>query len=162
MANPYNAALRAAGRTRAFAWLMRHALPPLDRLFVHRRHTVASLGTGLPVLYLTATGRHSGAPRTVPLLYARGDDGGLVVAATNWGQRHHPAWSSNVGAHPDVTVTIEGAAQPMQARRATSDELALYWPRLLDVWPGYEGYERRSGRDIRVFVLEPSTPASSH
>lgn len=155
MANPYTAVLHAAGKTRAFAWVMRRTLPPMDERFVHRRHTLTSFGTGLPVLYLTAMGRRSGEPRTVPLLYAEGDGDSLVVAATNWGQRHHPAWSSNVAAHAEVTVTIGGEERSMQARRATADELERYWPRLLSIWPGYDNYKRRAGREIRVFVLEP-------
>ena len=154
MTNPYTAILRAAGRTRLFAWAVRPVLPRIDARFVHRHRTLTSLGTGLPVLYLTATGRTSGEPRTVPLLYAPADGDGLVVAATNWGRRSHPAWSSNLAAHPDVTVTIGGVERAMRARRATPGESERYWPRLLEVWPGYAGYERRAGRDIRVFVLE--------
>jgi deazaflavin-dependent oxidoreductase (nitroreductase family) len=147
--------LRAAGRTRVFARVIRPVLPRVDARFVHRRRTLTSLGTGLPVLYLTATGRKSGESRTVALLYARADGDGLVVAASNWGRRQHPAWSANLGADPDITVTIDGVARPMRARRATAEELDRYWPRLTAIWPGYEGYRRRARREIRVFVLEP-------
>jgi deazaflavin-dependent oxidoreductase (nitroreductase family) len=147
--------LQAAGRTRVFARVIRPVLPRVDARFVHRRRTLTSLGTGLPVLYLTATGRKSGESRTVALLYARADGDGLVVAASNWGRRQHPAWSANLGADPDITVTIDGVARPMRARRATAEELDRYWPRLMAIWPGYEGYRRRARREIRVFVLEP-------
>jgi len=41
------------------------------------------------------------------------------------------------------------------ARRATEDELERYWADALRFWPGYEGYRKRAGREIRVFVLDP-------
>jgi deazaflavin-dependent oxidoreductase (nitroreductase family) len=162
MWNPYNAFLRAAGQTRAFAFVMRCILPPVDAHFEHRKHTVASLGTGLPVLYLTTTGRRTGEPRTAPLLYAEGHGADLLLAATNWGQRHHPGWSSNLDAHPDVSVTVGGEKRRMHARRCTPEEVDRYWPRLVEIWPAYDAYRRRSGREIRVYVLEPSGSAAAH
>jgi deazaflavin-dependent oxidoreductase (nitroreductase family) len=135
---------------------MRRALPPLDLRLAGGRHAFADLGTGLPLCFVTMRGRKSGAPRTIPLLYGQADGGGIVIAATNWGQRHHPAWSSNLDANPDVTVAIQGLEKPMRARRATDTELARYWPRLTAFWPAYDTYRERSGRTIRVYVLEPA------
>ena len=53
---------------------------------------------------------------------------------------------------------IEGSTRLRRAlrpRRAEGDELERYWAAALEVWPGYEGYRRRAGREIRMFVLEP-------
>jgi hypothetical protein len=30
------------------------------------------------------------------------------------------------------------------------------WPLVLQVWPAYNTYAERSGRDLRVFLLEPA------
>jgi len=137
---------------------MRRVLPSVDAHFMRSKHTATSLGSGLPVLFLTMRGRRTGKPSTVPLLYAEGDAGSLLIAATNWGQRHHPAWSSNLDAHAEVTVTIRGEEQLLQGRRCTPEELERYWPGLVDVWPAFDTYKARSGREIRVFVLEPAGP----
>ena len=82
-------------------------LPPLDRGFAERRHTLSSLGTGLPVCHLTTLGRASSAPRTVTLLYGRDGDT-LIVAESNWGQRARPSWALNLDAEPRATVSVDG------------------------------------------------------
>ncbi len=43
----------------------------------------------------------------------------------------------------------------MASRRAGREERERYWAEALRFWPGYEGYRRRAGREIRMFVLEP-------
>ena len=51
-----------------------------------------------------------------------------------------------------------GAPKAYRARLVTGEERDRVWPLLLvEVWPAYETYAQRAGRDIRVFVLEPST-----
>ncbi|HSC91814.1 MAG TPA: nitroreductase/quinone reductase family protein [Gaiellaceae bacterium] len=148
--NPYASAVRALGRTRPFAWVASRVLHRIDL-----RVPLSSAGTGFPVAYVTATGRRSGEPRTVPLLYADWEDDSIVVAATNWGKATHPAWALNVDAKPDVLVATTGRPRPMRARRAVEEERPEAWRRLERIWPGYAGYRRRAGRDIPVFVLEP-------
>ena len=152
--NPYAGLVRTLGRTRAFAAVARHALPPVDRRFRDRRHTLASIGTDLPVCYLTTRGRRSGLERTSPLLYL--DDGdAVVVAESNWGQRSRPEWALNLDAEPQAELTISGETRPVRARGASFDEEARYWPLLLEIWPGWDGYRRRAGRSIGLYVLEP-------
>lgn len=154
MSNPYAALVRALGRTRAFAWLGSRALHYLDRPFRRRRRSVTSLGTGFPLCYVTVPGRRSGEPRTVPLLYVADGDR-LVVFASNWGRPRHPHWAANLDAHGEAVVAVDGKERRMRSRRATPDEAGRYWPQALDVWPGYAGYRRRAGREVRVYVLEP-------
>jgi hypothetical protein len=64
--NPYAAAVRRLGRTRAFAWVFSRVLPPIDARFSRRRRSLTSLGTDFPLCYLTTTGRRTGEERTVP------------------------------------------------------------------------------------------------
>lgn len=139
---------RTLGRTRAFAWVGSRVLHRLDR----RAPVTARFG--FPLLYLTATGRRSGEPRTTPLLYARDGDA-LVVVASNWGRRSHPAWALNLDASPHAVVRVDGEERAVRARRASEQERARLWPRVVEVWPGYDGYRARAGREIRLYVLEP-------
>lgn len=135
--------------------MARRILPPVDHVFAGRRHTVSSLGTGLPVCYLTTRGRESGAERTVTLLYGRDGDT-LIVAESNWGQDRRPAWALNLDAEPRATVSVDGDPRPVSARHATPEEAERWWPMLLEIWPGWDGYRRRAGREIALYALEPA------
>ncbi len=151
----YADAIRALGRTTAFARVAARILPPIDARFQRRRRSLTSLGTDFPLCYLTTTGRRTGTERTVPLLYVAGDEGRIALVGSNWGKPMPPAWALNLAASADVTLTIEGRPRRMRARHATDEESALYWERALAVWPGYDDYSRRARREIPVFVLEP-------
>lgn len=150
----YDRAIRALGSTRAFAWLGARTLHRLDLLFAGRRRTPTTVASGLPVCFLTVRGRRTGRPRTVPLLYVP-DGARLVVVATNWGRARHPAWALNLEAAGEAAATVAGETSSVSARRASEEEVARYWPRAVALWPGYEAYRRRVGREIRLFVLEP-------
>ena len=151
----FDAFVRRIGHRPWFAAVGRR-LAPLDGLLYRLtggRVTVAA-GTGLRELVLTTRGRRSGLLRPVPLLYVRDGDA-YVVVASNWGQPHHPAWSGNLLAEPAARVTVGRTELPVRARLAVEAERARLWPQLTRMWPAYDTYAGRSGRDLRVFVLEP-------
>ena len=131
-----------------------HALTRLDKWLYPRFHgRLISAGPPiLPLLLLTSTGRRSGRPLSTPLVYLP-DREGLVVVASNWGQRQHPNWSSNLLAEPHATVEINGRRRAVVASLARPDERARLWPKLLQEFPPYQTYANRSGRELRVFVL---------
>ena len=82
------------------------------------------------------------------------DGANLVVMASNWGQRHHPAWYYNLRAHPEATVTVGGTSRQVRAHEASGQERERLWRRGLEVYPGYAAYERRAAnRHIPVMVL---------
>jgi deazaflavin-dependent oxidoreductase (nitroreductase family) len=110
---------------------------------------------GVDGLLLTTTGRRSGSRRTVPLLYVPTADG-YLVAGSNWGGELHPAWSGNLLAEPAATVAVGGRVERVSARLVEGAERDRLWPLLTRAWPGYRGYARRAGREIRVFVLGPA------
>jgi deazaflavin-dependent oxidoreductase (nitroreductase family) len=147
--------IRKLGHQPWFAATARR-LVPVDRWLADRTAgRWSAIGRhGLPALLLTTTGRKSGQPRTQPLLYAADGDA-FVVLGSNWGQRHHPAWSANLLAAPAATVTVDGTPIPVRATLATGAERERLWRLALDVWPAYRTYERRAdGREIRIFRLE--------
>ena len=111
---------------------------------------------GAPVCLVTVTGRKTGQPRTVPLLYLRrGDD--LVIVASKGGMSHHPLWYHNMIANPRVEVEIGGQpTRAMQVRRAVDAEKAQLWPELVKMYPDYDDYQARTTRDIPVLILSPA------
>ena len=107
-----------------------------------------------PVLLLTTTGRRSGEPRTAPVLYLAAAQR-LVVIGSNAGNERPPAWALNLEANPEAEVEIGRERRPVLARIAQGDERADLWRRMIGQYPGFDDYELRTARDIRVFVLEP-------
>jgi len=108
---------------------------------------------GAPVLLLTTTGRKSGKPRTVPLLYLRAGNA-LAVVASEGGAPRHPAWFFNLQAEPGVEIELGRTRERRRAREATDDERATLWPRLVELYPPYESYQRKTTRTIPVVLLE--------
>ena len=110
---------------------------------------------GLEIIMITTRGRRTGAPRTVPLGAIR-DGGAWLVVASNAGHDEMPAWALNTRVDPTVTVEHRGGATPYRAHEALGDELARLWPMVIDAYPGYADYQRRTRRTIPLFVLEPA------
>ena len=107
-----------------------------------------------PTLLLDHVGAKSGTRRTTPLVYF--DDGrNVVVVASKGGHPKHPAWYHNLRAHPDITVQIGSQRPAVHARVATADEHARLWPRAVQTYGGYRGYQERTDREIPLVILEP-------
>ncbi len=148
---------RRLGQRRAVVLLARTVIVPVDRVVARltRGRLVTFNLRDLPSLLLTTTGRRSGEPRTVPLLYlADGSD--FIVMASNFGQRSHPAWSANLLARPEATVTVGGRPLPVRAVLAEGEERDRLVARLKELWPAYGSYEVwAANRTLRVFRLTP-------
>jgi deazaflavin-dependent oxidoreductase (nitroreductase family) len=135
-------------------------VPPLDRLLSRLTGgRVVFSGAVVPSLVLETTGAKSGRRRTTPLACLPEDDGSFLVVGSNFGREHHPAWTANLEAHPDATVTYRGGTTPVRATLLDTVEKAAVWPRLAAVWPNYDRYTEVSGRDLRVFRLVPTSAA---
>ena len=144
------------GRQDWFNWLGPRVFTRLDTWLYPRAHgAVVSAGPPvLPLLMLTTSGRVSGRARTVPLLYMRRNDE-LIVVGSNWARTAHPAWSENLLANARCTVTLGRYTCAAHARRLPTDEAAALWPRLEAFCPVWQTYRARSGRELRVFALQP-------
>jgi deazaflavin-dependent oxidoreductase (nitroreductase family) len=155
----FGTAAAAVASTGPGSWLLR-TLTPLDRRLLRRtRGRFTVLGPfGAPTMLLTTTGAKSGLPRTSPLLYVR-EPGRLYVVGSNFGQERHPAWSGNLLADPHATVTIGGVDVPVVATRLEGAERDRVWQLFVDLAKTYDAYRDRTDRDIRVFALDPVTPA---
>jgi len=112
-----------------------------------------------PMLLLDHVGAKSGTKRTAPLLYIRdGDD--LVIVASKGGHPKHPAWFHNLRANPDTTVQIGSERRPVHSRVATPEERERLWPTVVAAYGDYARYQRRTGREIPLVILERRQPAS--
>lgn len=111
-------------------------------------------GMSGPMLLLDHVGAKSGAKRTTPLLYFRdGDD--VVIVASKGGFPKHPAWFHNLLANPETTVQVGSERRPVRARVANPEERKRLWPRAVETYSGYAGYQARSrGREIPLVILE--------
>lgn len=92
------------------------AIVPFDRRVVDRTKGRFSLfgPLSMPELLLTTTGRRSGQPRTSVLSYIHEGDR-LLVMGSNFGQQHHPSWSSNLVAEPQASISMAGQDIPVTA-----------------------------------------------
>jgi deazaflavin-dependent oxidoreductase (nitroreductase family) len=109
---------------------------------------------GVFTLLLTTRGRGTGKLRRTALIYGRDGDA-YVVVGSNGGSREHPAWYRNLITNPDVYVQVKSEVFPARARTATGEERARLWKMMSTIWPHYEGYQRKTKREIPVVVLEP-------
>ena len=133
-------------------------VPPMDRLLSRLTGgRVVLSGSLVPSLVLETTGAKTGQRRTTPLACLPEDDGSFLVVGSTFGRDSHPAWTANLRAHPEATVTYRGRATPVRATLLSPGEKAAVWPRLTAVWPNYDRYTEVSGRDLRVFRLRPTS-----
>ncbi|HUP99226.1 MAG TPA: nitroreductase family deazaflavin-dependent oxidoreductase [Aeromicrobium sp.] len=108
-----------------------------------------------PTLLLEHTGRKSGTLFTTPLLYLK-DGANLVVVASQGGLPKNPQWFANLKANPDTRVHLRGERnRSVRARVASSAEKAELWPRLVEMYADYDGYQSWTEREIPVVILEP-------
>jgi deazaflavin-dependent oxidoreductase (nitroreductase family) len=108
---------------------------------------------GMPVVLLTTRGAKSGKLRKSPLMRVE-HDGTYAVVASLGGAPKHPVWYHNVVADPRVELRDGTERQDMTAREVTGDEKALWWDRAVEAFPDYADYQKKTDREIPVFVLE--------
>ena len=152
-------AMQRFGATKVGAWGFSKTLTPVDRLIKKLskgRTSAPEVLAGLPVLFVTTTGRKSGQARTAPLIAVPVGDT-LALLGTNFGQTDTPAWAFNLEADPSTTVVYKDVELALRARSATDAERDEVWAASTSIYPGYAKYrERITGREIRIFVLEPA------
>jgi deazaflavin-dependent oxidoreductase (nitroreductase family) len=107
-----------------------------------------------PMLLLDHVGAKSGKHRTSPLAYVE-DGRDLVLVASKGGYVNHPAWYHNLLAHPDATVQVGSKRRAVRARVANADERRRLWPKAVEAYNGYAGYQERTQREIPLVILEP-------
>ncbi len=112
----------------------------------------------MPTLELTTIGRKTGRKHSVLLTAPIVDGDTLVVVASRGGDPTHPAWFLNLRDNPSVEVSVQqGPTTKMTAHIATPEERAELWPRVVAAAKFYEGYQRKTTREIPLVLLKPDT-----
>ncbi|MDQ1555705.1 MAG: hypothetical protein QOI02_707 [Actinomycetota bacterium] len=130
-------------------------MPPLERgIRLLTSGKVQVSGLLVPSLVLHTIGARSGIERDSTLMYVPEGDR-MLVTGSNFARDHHPAWTANLRKNPNAAISLHGRRIPVLAIPIADAEREAVWAYIEDQWPGYRGYERASGRDLRIFRLTP-------
>ena len=109
---------------------------------------------GKPVILLTSVGAKTGKIRKTPLMRVE-HNGEYAVVASLGGAPKNPVWYYNIKKQPHVELQDGTLNGEYEAREVFGDEKATWWERAVEVWPDYADYQRKTEREIPVFVLSP-------
>lgn len=109
----------------------------------------------VPTLLLTTTGRRSGKPQMLPLIFSH-FDGKHVIIASKGGAPEHPAWFLNLQANPLADIQVKAQKLRVRARVAADEERTRLWKQMTAFYPAFDQYQARTDRQIPVVVLEPA------
>lgn len=107
---------------------------------------------GMPIVLLTTVGAQSGKLRKTPLMRVE-HDGEYAVVASLGGAPKHPVWYFNLRKDPHVELQDGPIKRDYVAREVTGDEKAVWWERSVAAYPDYADYQKKTTRQIPVFVL---------
>jgi F420H(2)-dependent quinone reductase len=109
---------------------------------------------GRPVIIVTSLGARSGKIRKTPLMRVE-REGRYLLVASQGGAPKHPTWYFNLRHHPVIELQDGPVKQEMTVREITGDEKAVWWERAVAAFPNYADYQRKTDREIPVFLAEP-------
>lgn len=107
---------------------------------------------GLPVVIVTTVGAKTGKIRKVPLMKVE-HDGEYLAVASYGGSPKHPVWYYNLVKDPHVELQDGQVKKDMVARELSGDERAVWWERAVAAFPNYAAYQRKTDREIPVFLM---------
>lgn len=113
---------------------------------------------GMPIIVLTSVGAKSGKLRKTPLMRVKHGDEYAVVASLG-GAPQNPVWYYNLKKNPHVELQDGPVKRDYIAREVTGDEKAIWWKRAVEAYPDYADYQKKTSRQIPVFVLTPTDNA---
>ena len=123
-------------------------------LFEQSRGTEGNRLRGMPIIVMTSVGARSGKLRKTPLMRVE-QDGEYAVVASLGGAPKHPVWYHNLKQNPHVELQDGPVKRDYLAREVTGDEKATWWERAVAAYPDYADYQKKTTREIPVFVLTP-------
>ena len=116
-----------------------------------RANTLRSSGD--PIVVITSVGAKSGRLRKNPVMKVE-RDGRYVAIASKGGADDHPEWFHNFVAHPEVEVQDGPEKHTYAVRLLSGDERGEWWDYAVATWPTYGEYQKKTDREIPVFLLE--------
>jgi deazaflavin-dependent oxidoreductase (nitroreductase family) len=112
------------------------------------------LWRGLPTLLLTTRGRKSGNLRRTALIYGR-DRKNYLVVASNGGAPKHPLWYLNLVKNPEVEIQVGADKFVARVHTATKKEKPRLWKIMSEIFPRYDAYQAKAGREIPLVIVQP-------
>jgi F420H(2)-dependent quinone reductase len=113
--------------------------------------------TGLPIVVVTMRGNKTGKVRKIALMRVE-HDGDYALVASKGGAPKHPVWYYNLVSSPDEVVLQDGAEPfEVRVRQLSGDERRTWWERAVKAYPPYAEYQKRTSREIPVFLATPKT-----
>ena len=109
---------------------------------------------GQPIIVLTTVGAKTGGLRKTALMRVE-HDGRYAVVASKGGAPDEPKWADNMRRQSLVELQDGDVKRDYRARELSGDEYDEWWTRAAEVWPDYNSYQRKTKRQIAVFLLEP-------
>ena len=109
--------------------------------------------SGDPVVVITSRGAKSGNLRKNPVMKVE-RDGRYVAIASKGGAPDNPEWFHNFVAHPEVELQDGSEKHTYTARLLSGDERSDWWEYAVETWPTYGEYQKKTDREIPVFLLE--------
>lgn len=109
---------------------------------------------GKRVILLTTVGAKTGKIRKTPLMRVE-NNGEYAVVASLGGAPKHPVWYWNIKKNPRVELQDGEVTKDYEAREVVGEDKAVWWDRAVEAWPDYADYQKKTDRQIPVFVLTP-------
>jgi len=109
---------------------------------------------GRPVILLTTVGAKTGKLRKTPLMRVE-HNGEYAIVASLGGAPKNPVWYYNVAKTPRVELQDGTVTRDYDAREVSGDEKAAWWERAVAAFPPYADYQKKTDRQIPLFVLTP-------
>jgi F420H(2)-dependent quinone reductase len=114
----------------------------------------ANVLRGMPIIVLTSVGAKTGRLRKTALMRVE-HDGEYAVVASQGGAPKHPVWYYNLKRNPHVELQDGATKRDYMARELNGPEKQTWWARAVEAYPDYANYQKRTERQIPVFILEP-------
>jgi len=127
-------------------------------VYLYRRSSgrIGGSAKGIPVLLLTAPGRKTGTPHTVPVSYFD-HNGCYLVMGSGGGMTHEPQWVRNLRAAPKAHIQIGAEHTDVEVRVTEAAERDELWQGIVIARaPFFARYEEKSGRVIPIAILTPA------
>lgn len=109
---------------------------------------------GKPIILLTTVGAKTGKLRKTPLMRVE-HNGEYAVVASLGGAPKNPVWYHNLVKNRRVELQDGAVTRDYDAREVFGEEKATWWERAVEAWPDYAEYQKKTERQIPVFVLTP-------
>lgn len=118
------------------------------------QHANTLRDTGDPIVVITSVGHSSGKLRKNPVMRVE-RDGKYVAIASKGGAPDNPEWYDNFVNHPEVDLQDGADRRTYRARLLQGEERTGWWDYAVQTWPTYGEYQKKTDREIPVFLLEP-------